>query len=271
MQKNRIITAFLLLLLTVIIASSITRLSSLGKQASTFVSTGAKAQTLSEKLSSVKTKQEWDALLDQLPTADYNAPETNDPETRDRRRVRNSRYDKREVVDKNSDTSITLTQVQYEGEERWPLPTSESDVVVVGEVQGRQSYLSNDKSGVYTEFSVSVSEVLKGDPAQINQGVTITASRAGGVVRYPDGHKRLYLVSGGGLPLDGGQYVLFLKANGQDQDYSILTMYQLGLDDVIPIDEGRQFEAYRGQKKSEFIKTIRDKITKAPQLTPRKE
>jgi hypothetical protein len=271
MRKDRIITAFLLLLLTVIISSSVTRLNIIGQQTPAGAPTGDKEQSLRKKLSAVKTKQDWDDLLDKLPTADYDAPESGDPVIRDKRRVKNSHYDKRGLVVRNPDTSITLTEVLYEGREVWPLPAGESDVVVVGDVRDRQTYLSNDKSGVYTEFTISVSEVIKGDPARVTQGGTITASRVGGVVRYSNGHKRLYLVVGEGLPLDGGQYVLFLKGDEQGQTYTVLTMYQLGPDGVTPIDEGIQFEPYRGQEKSEFLKTIRDKITKSAQLTPGKE
>ena len=261
MQKDRLTTAFLLLLLIFLIASSVTRLNSLGQQSITNVPKGSKEQSLRKKLSAVKNEQERDALLSKLPTADYSAPESNDPGVRDKRRVKNSRYDRRAMVVKNPGTSITLTEVFYEGKENWPLPTNQSDLVIIGEVQGRHSYLSNDKSGVYTEFTISVNEVLKGDPAQVSRGSTITASRAGGVVHYPNGHKRLYLVSGEGLPLEDGQYVLFLKRDGEDQNYLVLTMYQLGADDVTPIDEGVQFDPYRGQKKSDFLKRIQDQIT----------
>ena len=252
----------------VVVGSSLTRLNIMGHQAPAGVTKGDKEQSLRRKLSAVKTKQDWDALLDKLPTADYDAPESGDPEIRDKRRAKNSHYDKRGLVTKDSDASITLTQVLYEGKELWPLPIDESDAVVVGDVRDRQTYLSNDKSGVYTEFNVSVSEVIKGDSAQISQGNTITASRVGGVVRYPNGHRRLYLEVGEGLPLDDGQYVLFLKREGQEQTYTVLMMYQLGLDGVTPIDEGAQFEPYRGQKKSDFLKTIQDKITGPAQLSP---
>jgi hypothetical protein len=206
--------------------------------------------------------------LNKLPTADYDAPEPDDPVERDKRKVKGSHYDKQGMVVKNPDLSVTLTEVTYEGKEAWPLPTDQSDVIIVGEVQDRQSYLSNDKSGVYTEFSFSISEVLKGDSALISQDHPITASRAGGVVRYRGGHKRLYLVSGEGLPLDGGQYVLFLKRNGEDKNYLILTLYQLGADGVTPIDEGPQFEVYRGQKKPEFLHTLQVEISKPPNSHP---
>jgi hypothetical protein len=79
-------------------------------------------------------------------------------------------------------------------------------------------------------------------------------------VRYPNGHKRLYLVTGEGLPLEGGQFVLFLKGDAQGGNYTVLTMYRLEADKVVPVDEGRQFESYTGQTQSEFIKVIRDKI-----------
>lgn len=264
MQKNRVITALLFLLLIIIIASSIVRLNGLAQQTPDNGARDRKDQSLRKRLSAVKTNQEWDALLNNLPTADYDAPEPDDPVERNKRKVKGSHYDKQRMVVKNPDLSVTLTEVTYEGKEAWPLPTDESDLIVVGEVHDRQSYLSNDKSGVYTEFSISISEVLKGDSALISQGHTITASRAGGVVQYRGGHKRLYLVSGEGLPLDGGQYVLFLKRDGEDKNYLILTLYQLGTDGVTPIDEGSQFEIYRGLKKPDFLNTIQDKISKAP-------
>lgn len=260
MQKDRITTAFLLLLLIIVIASSVARWNSLAQKPPNGVPKSNREHSLRKKLSAVKSKQEWDAVLNKLPTADYTAPESNDPEARHKRRVKNSRYDKRAMVVSDPDTSITLTEVVYEGKEHRPLPIRESDIVIIGEVQDRNSYLSNDKSGVYTEFSVSVDELLKGDQAQVNLGSIITASRFGGVVQYPNGHKRLYLVSGEGLPLDPGRYVLFLKRDEQAQSYLVLTMYQLGLDDVTPIDEGVQFEPYKGQKKSEFLTMLQNRI-----------
>lgn len=235
----------------------------MGQQNLDQASTGKHDQSLRKKISAVKTEQEWNELLSQLPTAEYDSTEPSDPDKRVQRKIKNRHYDKRGMVVKNPDTSITLTEVLHEGKERWPLPTSDSDVILIGEVQDKQAYLSNDKSGVYTEFTISVTEVLKGDLPQTDQNNTITASRMGGIVHYPNGHKRLYLVSGEGLPLDSGQYVLFLKASEQDQTYDILTMYQLKMEGVIPIDEGKQFETYRGQKKSQFLKAIQDEIAKS--------
>jgi hypothetical protein len=143
--------------------------------------------------------QEWEELLDRLPEADYNAPDTSDPEQPSRRRAKNSRHDKKGLVVKDSGTRIMVTDVLHEGKERWPIPAGESDAILVGEVQGRRTFLSNDKSGVYTELTVEVVEVLKGDPSQLILGGKITAERTGGVVRYPNGHRRLYL--GEAVPL----------------------------------------------------------------------
>ena len=107
MHKDRIITAFLLLLLTVIIASSVTRLEGMGQQTPSGEPKVGKGQSLRKELSAVKTKREWDDLLSKLPTADYDAPEPNDPEMRAKRKIRNSRYDKRGMVVKNPDSSVT--------------------------------------------------------------------------------------------------------------------------------------------------------------------
>lgn len=268
MRNNRTITAFLLCLLSVIVASAFTRLHSMGQQAGAVRGGG---QSLRRKMGAVKNKQEWDELLSKLPAAGYNAPEPDDPEAREKRRVKNSHYDKRSLVVRNPDTSINLTEVTYEGNERWPLPTEQSDAVVVGNVRDRQSYLSNDKYGVYTEFTVSVDDVLKGNPARIHKGDMITALRQGGVVQYPNGYKRLYLVSGEGLPLDSGQYLMFLKSDGRNENYFILTMYQLDAEDVTPVDEGAQFEPYVGLKKADFLRTVQDKIANSSQPLPEKD
>jgi hypothetical protein len=133
---------------------------------------------------------------------------------------------------------------------------------VIGDVQGAQTYLSNDKTGVYTEFTVLVDEVLKASGSiQISPINIITMSRTGGIVRYPSGHRRLHLVTGENFPQPGGKYVLFLKTQGQSQDFRILTAYQLTSGGVIPLDEGTQFEAYSGQGNDAFLKVIRNEIT----------
>ena len=69
------------------------------------------------------------------------------------------------------------------------IPIKESSLVIAGRVVSANAYLSNDKQGIYTEFSICVSEVLKADPLvqDLKKGGCVTADRPGGVVRMPTG------------------------------------------------------------------------------------
>jgi hypothetical protein len=271
MRSKRTMTVFLLILLTATAVTSITRIHSLGKQSSNSASIGQSHQPIRKKISSIKTKQQWDELLNQLPVADYDAPSPDEPEKQVKRRNINSHFDRQGFVVKTPDPAVTLTEAFYEGRERWAIPAAESDAIVVGKVQRAQAYLSNDKSGVYTEFIIVVDEVLKTDGlTQILPRSNIVASRAGGVVRYSDGNRRLYLIAGEDLPSVGEQHLLFLKSLGPDQGFNILTTYQLTANDVNPLDDGRQFESFKGQEREAFLKSVRSEINSPTRPTPNK-
>ncbi|MCA1850597.1 MAG: hypothetical protein LC672_06020, partial [Acidobacteria bacterium] len=164
-----------------------------------------------------------------FPIADYAAPEPADPEQRAKRRAKGSRYDKRGVIPpphyKNKGAGV---QEHNDWDRGFPpLPVAQSDAVVIGEIVNAQAYLSNDKSGVYSEFSLRVDEVLKSGPSQFAPGGSVIAEREGGRVKYPDGEVALFTIVGQNMPLAGRRYVLFLKSNGDGQGYRILTGYEL--------------------------------------------
>lgn len=136
-----------------------------------------------------------------------------------------------------------------------------SQVIIIGEVLNAEAHMSNNKGGVYSEFSVRVDEILKNNGInQIAQGSVITMDREGGVVRYPNGQKVFYTVAGKGMPRVGNHYILFLTNADQSINYNILTAYELKNSDVNPLDRATRFENFEGINAAAFITIIRQAI-----------
>ena len=57
--------------------------------------------------------------------------------------------------------------------------------------------------------------------------------------------------------------VMRLFLNILDEDYRILTAYELGTEGVMPLDNSRQFETYRGTSEADFLKAVNDAISQA--------
>ena len=209
------------------------------------------------------TEQQWAEFLSQFPVVNYDAAESNDPGEAVRRNAKSRRFDKHNFVSKDPANHVTMSVIHSDARASIPaLPTAASEAVVVGEVLDAQAHLSNDKTGIYSEFTIRVNEVLKaGGVNAASADGTIVATRIGGIVRYRNGHRRLHSISAEGMPRVGKQYVLFLESVGQDS-YSILTGYELGASGVTPVDYESQFAAYRGYEKEAFLKAVREAIAR---------
>lgn len=132
---------------------------------------------------------------------------------------------------------------------------------MIGEVEAVSGHLSNDKSGVYTEFVIRVGKVLKGiGDNDVTAGQTLSADRPGGFVKYPDGHKRLYRLFGMNMPRRARRYVLFLGAPQDSPNYRIVTGYELTAEGVVPLDVASHFDAYKGLDEATFLNTVRQAI-----------
>src|SRR5919112_627831 len=177
----------------------------------------------------IEQQQKRQAELEsQFPVIDYDAAEDTDPAGLAKRRAKNGRYDKRNLVSKDSTPRVSESTRLLEGYYVPALPTARSNLIVVGEVLASAAHLSNDKSDVYTELTVRVGEVIKNStPVQLAQGTEITAEREGGIVRYANGHKRLHRMADEGMPAVGRRYALFLGPIENSDDYTILTAYEL--------------------------------------------
>jgi hypothetical protein len=139
------------------------------------------------------------------------------------------------------------------------LPIAKSDAIVIGEVLNAEAHRSENKVNVFSNFELKVNEVLKG--SNLTPGSVINLQRVGGFVNYTNGKKVLFRLVGNGMPAVGERYALFLSV--LEEDYRILTGYELGAEGVMPLDNSRQFETYHGTNEADFLKALRDAISKA--------
>lgn len=155
------------------------------------------------------------------------------------------------------------------------LPVTESDAILLGGVIDAKAHLSNDKTGIYSEFSVQVEEVLKNSgPDSIIPGTVVSIERFGGAVRFPSGTIQRYETTGQGMPRVGERYLFFLKRRNEG-DLTIVTGYQLQADVVSPLDgsavEGGKgvypFDIYQGFDTSRFLQIVRSETAQKPNST----
>lgn len=193
----------------------------------------------------------------QLPIADYSAPDLADPAKRAKREAKSKKYDK-------SDMSVSASGDATSSFIDWAtglpaLPVEQSSAVIIGTVVDAKAYLSNDKTGVYSEFDVRIQEVLKNSSVtSLVAGKDIIVERPGGRVRFPSGHINQYFIVGQGMPRVGRRYVLFLT--GGEQDFQILTGYEVREDRIFLLDNpgsGHPITAYKGVDEPLFFNDLR--------------
>ena len=201
-----------------------------------------------------KDEQEFEA---RFPTTDYDAAEPTNLEEKATRKNKNKRYDGKNIVMRNPYDSGSGTMVHSELFFVLPaLPATQSNVILTADVLKSESHLSNDKTGVYSEFNVQIDVVLKGTVPTLSQTNLISVTRQGGVVRYPSGHKELYGVAGQNMPTLGKRYLFFLTAI--EGTYEIVTGYEIGPKGVEALDSLPQFQAFNGTDSVIFLNKVRD-------------
>ena len=120
------------------------------------------------------------------------------------------------------------------------LPVEQSNAIILGKVTDRRAVLMDDKFGIYSEFSIKISEIFKDDLGGFFIDQVITTSRPGGAVRFPSGKIQQYTISLQGYPQQDKAYVLFLKRD-EVGDYSIVTGYEINGNVVQPLDGNETF------------------------------
>lgn len=169
-----------------------------------------------------------------------------------------------------TETPGTSTEVTVSSESSMPdFPFKISDLVVEGTVTDSNAFLSADKTGVYSEYTVAISDLIKSSPSStLRKHDSITAERFGGRVRFPSGQVVRYKVSGQGSPAKNTKYIFFLK-KVDDDSYLILTAYELRGNKAFALDGSRvnlgkgnwAFDKHNGQEVTSFKKDL-DKALK---------
>lgn len=210
--------------------------------------------------------------VDHIPLVDYETAKSNektrDDKTKSHRHAVGQRYDNQHLIKKNANTGGRPVLTLSAWYDTLPaIPAALSDVVVTGEIASSEALLSNDLSGVYSEFTVRVQEVLKNSTtATVVPGASITTERRGGRVKLPSGQIIRYGIAGQDMPIQGQTYLLFLKAN--EEQYTIVTAYQLVSGRVVPLDGEKApgpamkwaGDAYRGADANQFLDEVRKSI-----------
>jgi hypothetical protein len=201
-------------------------------------------------------------LKKRFPIVDSSEPEPSDPQERTKRKKRSKKYNAQLP---HVGPGLVQSAQGYDWPADFkPIPVSKSVVVIVGTISDAKAHLSEDKNSVYSEFTVTINEVLKnGTVSNLAAGDSITLERKGGRVRYPSGHISWFYVSGQGLPLPNAQYVLFLKTTDEERLFDILTGYQILDGRIEPLDYSPgvvHFERYSGSDAMAFLNEIRSSL-----------
>jgi len=209
-----------------------------------------------------RMKEEFES---QFPTVDFASVEPDDPEEKAKRRAKGNKHNKARIPleEVSEDDSIFSAEDWEVGLPA--LPVSQSQVIILGRVSDSQAFLSTDKTAVYSEFTVVIDEVLKNDgPEQLKSGGVVVADRSGGRVRFPSGSVTLSQTQGQGMPRAGRQYVFFLARRDQEENYSILTGYELKAGRVALLDNPggntHPIAEYKGVEQTTFLETLRNAI-----------
>lgn len=195
-------------------------------------------------------------------TVGYESNEALEVDEKEKRKLKGQRYDNDSWVQKNPHPETGMIGRYTEATPPSTLPTQESDLVVTGRVMDVTTHLSNDKSGVYSEYKIKLGKSLKkNEQVNIEKGGFITADRPGGMVRYPNHQTVIYLHNELGLPEVGKEYVLFLTDDKKSGNYKIITLYELQESATVPLDAGRNTDDIKRKGKNDFIKTIQEKLS----------
>lgn len=192
------------------------------------------------------------------PIVNFNTVEADS--SNELRRLKNRRFDNRRiVVDQPAPNSGEVTIVT---EEVIPeLPFIISDLVVEAKVSSSRAFLSDDRTGIYSEFTIRIKDILTSNNSiSFRRNDQIVTERFGGRVRYPSGQIVRYSVSEKGSPTIGKTYIFFLKRT-DNESFRILTAYEIRGNRVFPLDGSRTtvrgrgtsaFDQYSGRDLREF-------------------
>ena len=213
-----------------------------------------------------KNRDDYKKINERFPTADYNdKQDLPDPEKNAKRKEKQNRYNDTDLVASHVQPGVDEAALFLEPHFTFPaLPVAKSEIIVVGTIGTAQALLSENKRNVFSEFTLTVEDVLKSKIQGVAQGSVLTIDRVGGHVKYPNGQTVLFRIAGLNMPQIGGRYLLFLNLKHNNKDISILTGYQLTLNGAIPLDELYQVASLTGASEVDILQRLRNLIQNSP-------
>jgi hypothetical protein len=199
-----------------------------------------------------------------IPKVSINSLDTDDVVERRIRVSRNSRYDSPsgKPLDQFPDNATSRGLVSEWDVYLPALPVAESDAIVLADVIDAKAFLSDHKTGAYSEFNVRVIDLFKDN--QTLNGNQITIERQGAIVELPSGRTIEVEVIGQRMPQIGRRYVFFLKYNAETEDYFILTAYEIQEQKVLPLDTIQKFAVYENADVGTFLGELQAAIKNPP-------
>jgi hypothetical protein len=194
------------------------------------------------------------------PSTNYNASENN-PRKRAERQKRSKKYDKSDWRVHPADLSDSTVRVDAFDTSLPAFLVNKSDLVIIGEVVQGVAYLSDDKTGVYSEFTIRVEQLLQDcGNNSLNIGSHIDIQREGGRVRFNSGREHWYGIDGAGMPVPASRYLFFLRKLDTGV-FDLVTGYELTGNTVQPLDNLSSSQVYRDSEQSTFLKTVPAKLS----------
>jgi len=149
------------------------------------------------------------------------------------------------------------------GQRRDPagLPISDT-TILIGTVISGNAYVNQEHTGVFSEYRVAVSEILKPDAETvISVRDQITTWRPGGSLQFRFRHVKHFIIAGRGFPEVGTQYLFFLRrADRQVKDYAISTAFSIKDRVVSPLDDEHNQTSFDGMRVIDFLDKLRQEI-----------
>lgn len=151
------------------------------------------------------------------------------------------------------------------------IPIKQSDTIIVGSVKTGRAFLSDDRTGIYSEFSINIERILKSSEV-LKEADEIFVERAGGAVRFPNGKvQRIIVFLGQEMPQAGQRYIFFLKKLEDEKNYSILTAYEIRENKINPLDAIEPYTKYDNANSNSFLDKIVEGIKNSDLLNQYKE
>jgi hypothetical protein len=172
------------------------------------------------------------------PITDYNAALSNSRDVLQFRRGERYNISDSTVPELGEDSEVGLVELPPTHSKKNPMPFDASDAVVVGTVTAGQSYFSNDKRVIYSEFKLKLQEIIQNsDTVYLRANDSIDIQRKGGAIRLPSGKILTRALRADSMPQIASRYLLFLKYDQATEDYTVLNGYQLTGNEVYRLDD----------------------------------